>query len=165
MGKINDDLSPMTIGANGVKVYENLNFAMLAGLESQLMLKWKNFDFLNLIKYTYGKTDHNQPLPLIPALKNNIELNYHLNSSWHFTISVESATAQNRTNNEFGESNTPGYTIANCVINKSFQLKETQFRANIGVENIFDKNYYEHLDWGNISRTGRNFSLGVYVNF
>ena len=165
MGKIDEDLSPMTIGANGVKVYENHDFAMLAGLESQMIFAWNHFDLINLLKYTYGKIDNDQPLPLIPPLKNNFEVNYHLNSSWHFTIGMEAAAGQDRINAEFGERATPGYAIANCMINKTFQLKQTSLKTNIRVENIFDKNYYEHLDWGNIPRTGRNLSLSVFVNF
>jgi len=36
---------------------------------------------------------------------------------------------------------------------------------NFRVENIFDTYYYEHLDWGEIPRTGRNLSLSFLIDF
>ena len=165
LGKFDKDLSAMTIGANGVKVYENFAFAMLAGVESQMTFKWNHFEILNLTKYTYGSLGDDQPLPLIPPLKNNLEINYHLKKDWHFTIGAEAATKQDRINVDFGERNTPGYAIANCAIEKSFQLKLTHFKTNLSVHNIFDRNYYEHLDWGEIPRSGRNISFSILVIF
>jgi len=35
--------------------------------------------------------------------------------------------------------------------------------AGVGVENIFDKAYSEHLDWGNYLRPGRNLFMNLRV--
>lgn len=165
MGKIHEDLSPMTIGANGVKVYENLDFAMLAGVESQIAFKWKQFNLLNITKYTYGQTEENKPLPLIPPLKSYLHMNYLIKDTWIFNVSVETSAEQNRISTDFGEDWTEGYTIANLKIIKSFHVQKVNFKTSIGVENIFDKRYHEHLDWANLSRTGRNISASAIFNF
>jgi iron complex outermembrane receptor protein len=34
-----------------------------------------------------------------------------------------------------------------------------------GVENILDKQYHEHLDWGNINRPGRNVYAQIKIFF
>lgn len=164
MGKIDPELSSMTIGANGVKVYENLNGAMLVGAESQLTYLLGRFDLLNVTTYTYGKSMDNDPLPLIPPLKNNLMLNYKLEQGWVFSIGTEAAMNQDQINEDFGEQSTPGYAIANCQVSKTFSLRDVHFRTSLKVDNVFDANYYEHLDWGNIPRMGRNIGLSVYMN-
>lgn len=165
IGKIHDDLIPMTIGANGVKVYENLDFVELAGLESQFAFKWKHFDLLNSTKFTYGQMEGEMPLPLMPPLKNNFQLNYLIKDSWIFNVSLEASAKQKRVNTYFEENTTDGYAIANLKIAKSFHIQKIHFKTNIGIDNIFDKKYHEHLDWGDISRTGRNMSLSLVLNF
>ncbi len=165
MGKVDPELSPMIIGANGVKAYENLDGAMLAGLESQLTYKRGRLDLLNITTYTYGKTIDNDPLPLMPPLKDNLEVNYRMKRDWVFTVGVEAAMEQHLINDDFGERPTPGYAIANCQASKTFSLRDVRFRTSLKVDNIFDANYYEHLDWGKIPRMGRNVGLSVYLNF
>jgi iron complex outermembrane recepter protein len=33
--------------------------------------------------------------------------------------------------------------------------------VNAGVENLLNKSYSEHLDWGNYNRPGRNFNFMI----
>ena len=155
----------MTIGANGVKVYENLDGPILAGAESQLTYKMRRFDLLNVTTYTYGKTMDNDPLPLIPPLKNNLEVIYRMKRDWVFTVGAEAAMEQNRVNSDFGEQPTHGYAVANFQVSKSFSLRDVRLRTSLKMDNIFDANYSEHLDWGKIPRMGRNVGLSVYLNF
>ena len=60
---------------------------------------------------------------------------------------------------------TPSYVIANFHAHKKITEEKWNMTLSVGVENIFDANYHEHLDWGEISRMGRNFIAGVNVKF
>jgi iron complex outermembrane receptor protein len=64
---------------------------------------------------------------------------------------------QNRVNFLAKENTTNGYVIANVRLGYSGTIQQNNFSINVGVENIFDKAYKEHLDWSNIKRQGRNF--------
>ncbi|NJN26670.1 MAG: TonB-dependent receptor [Cyclobacteriaceae bacterium] len=165
MGVANAELSPMTIGANGVKVYKNMDEARLAGVEAQFELKIHKFKLLNQLKFTYGELKDGTPLPLMPPLKNMMELHYQTNSQWLFNLGMEAAAWQNRINRAFGEQKTPGYAIANLMLGKAFSVDRLAAKVSLSVENIFDNRYHEHLDWGGIPRPGRNISLGFLLDF
>jgi iron complex outermembrane receptor protein len=165
MGITDPTLSPMTLGANGVKVYENLDNADLAGIESQITLNMGHFEVLNIAKVVYGNTIDNQPLPLIPPFKNNLNMALHAGHSWHLFAEMEASSAQNRINESFGETPTQGYWIANARIEKTFLTNFTAIKASAAIDNIFDANYSEHLDWGNIPRMGRNIHLSLFFSY
>ncbi|MDZ7608638.1 MAG: TonB-dependent receptor [Cyclobacteriaceae bacterium] len=165
MGIYDPSLSPMTIGAQGVKVYDNLDNAQLAGMESQIGLSIGRLDILNISKAVYGKTVDDEPLPLIPPFKNNLNLALHAGTSWHIYGEVEASTAQRRINEAFGESDSPAYCIANARLEKTFRRGHASLRLSAAVDNIFDTNYFEHLDWGNIPRMGRNIQFSVFVSY
>jgi iron complex outermembrane recepter protein len=61
-----------------------------------------------------------------------------------------------------GEQETPWYTILHlrggCKMNN-------KLRMTAGVENLFDRRYPEHLDWGGIVRPGRNFYVNLNYTF
>jgi len=40
-----------------------------------------------------------------------------------------------------------------------------QLRVDLGVENILDRSYYEHLDWNRVPRAGRNFYVMLTCGF
>jgi iron complex outermembrane receptor protein len=165
MGITDPALSPMTIGATGVKVYENLGYADLAGTESQLSLKLGRFEILNVAKLVYGKTIDHEPLPLIPPFKNNLNLAFHAGISWHLFAEWEAATAQYRINESFGESATPGYSVANARVEKTFMTNFASIKASAAIDNMFDTRYHEHLDWGALPRMGRNIQLSVFISY
>ncbi|MCG8306352.1 MAG: TonB-dependent receptor [Cytophagales bacterium] len=165
MGVIDPELSPMTIGANGVKVYQNLDYASLAGIESRISAHWRNLTARNTTKFTSGRTVDKTPLPLIPPLKSNLEVSYQTKNHWAFNAGVEAATRQDRINESFGETPTPAYSIANLMVDKSWVLNEVKLKVSLRVLNLFDTYYHEHLDWGGIPRIGRNTEMSVFVSF
>lgn len=164
MGRIDPELSPMTPGANGVKIYENIPQATLAGVESNIDIKLNRFNILNISKYTYGKDHEGSPLPMMPPFKNNLALTYTTIKSLMVRIEVEASTSQERINADFGERPTPGYVVASLAIARNFTIGQTGVKALLGFDNVFDARYYEHLDWGQIPRPGRNVHVGLYLN-
>ncbi len=165
MGLVDESLSPMTLGANGVKVYENLDFASLTGMEASIEWALGHLTILNLSKFAYGSTVGHKPLPLIPPFKNNLNLNYRIKGPWHIIAELENATAQNRINSDFGEDATPAYAVMNLMVTSGFDMRRCTITINAGCENITDAHYYEHLDWGDLPRIGRNFTLSLVVGF
>jgi iron complex outermembrane receptor protein len=72
---------------------------------------------------------------------------------------VEQNMWQKRINPEFGEDETPAFTLMH--IRFSYQLKKWLLQG--GIENLLDKKYHAHLDWGNVPRPGRNIYLTLEI--
>ena len=64
-----------------------------------------------------------------------------------------------------GEDKTPGYFLLNTRLGYATTISKSSVELQVGVENIFDKKYYEHLDWGNINRSGRNIYVQTKLLF
>ena len=162
---IQPDLSVMTPGANGVKIYENIRSASLKGIEANFMLAiTRNLQFMNTLKYTYGRTCDQEYLPLIPPLKSVTSLRF-LWKDFNIQGEWEGALQQSNINIAFGENVTPSYNIANLRLGYTHRIEKTKVSASAGLENIFDLYYHEHLDWGDVPRPGRNLYATLEVSF
>ena len=64
-----------------------------------------------------------------------------------------------------GEDKPPGYFLLNTRLGYATTISKSSVELQVGVENIFDKKYYEHLDWGNINRSGRNIYVQTKLLF
>lgn len=157
IGKTQGGLSVMTIGADGVRGYENIKSATISGMESNLNYFSSNKRLIinNTLKWIYAHDNNKKPLPLIPPLKSITSLRFVRNS---FFIQAENefALAQTRINPEFGERKSKAYTIQNLRATYNFNIQKYKLQFSAGAENIFDISYFEHLDWGSIARPGRN---------
>ena len=161
-GEVVPELNTMTVGAKGVKQNVNVNYANLTGIDLMLLASpLPSMQWITTVKYTYGINANNEALPLIPPLKAVTSLVYELEK-----VSIQAewdwSTAQNHVSESFGEQQTPAYTLlsvrAGWKLNSSWQI-------NGGIENIFDKNYREHLDWSGVPRPGRNIYANVIYKF
>ena len=45
------------------------------------------------------------------------------------------------------------------------KVAATEALANAGIENLLDKKYHTHLDWGNLPRPGRNINVTIEFVF
>lgn len=163
--KTDPSLIPMTPGANGVRVYENIEGAQYWGVETKFIYSISpSLQLIDQAKYVYATTSQNEPIPLIPPLTHQLSARYQVRSV-NAQIDLEQSAEQNHINTAFGEDATPGYTIANVRFGWQVPLKSFTYVFQAGVENIFDKNYYAHLDWGNIPRPGRNIYFTLEVKF
>jgi len=165
MGEFDPQLSPMTPGAHGVKVYANLPSAVLAGTELNLLANLSTgLTWMSITKYLQGRDNESNPLPQIPPLTTFNTLRFSHNA-FATQLEFEGALQQNRINSGYGEDATPGYGIMNLRASYTSTFNRSTARFSAGVENLFDKNYHTHLDWGNIPRPGRNFVLSVEFDF
>lgn len=164
-GSVNQSFSTMTIGANGVKNFSALPFANLAGLESSLLYKpIAAIDIVSTLRYTNGKDNTGDPLPMIAPLKNTSTVRYQF-SHFFLQLETEAASAQTEISGKYGEDKTNGYLLLHARSGCQFLLAGKKTDLQLGVENIFDKSYHEHLDWGNIKRPGRNGYLMIRLSF
>lgn len=166
LGKTQSGLSVMTIGASGVRAYTNIPGARISGAESSVNYQFANghFSFNNTMKLLYGKDNNKIPLPLIAPFKSVSSLRFTHNNIF-VQAENEWSNGQNRVNSEFGERSSPGFSIFNLRTNYTFDLKSSKLELSAGAENLFNKAYYEHLDWGKMLRPGRNIYTMLSMKF
>jgi iron complex outermembrane receptor protein len=159
IGEIDPSLSVMTIGAEGVKIYKNLEYANLFNtsldLEYAILpeLKWSG-----LISYHRGTDNDGRNIPFIGPFSYRSGLQFD-NRSFSAALRISGAAKQVNYNPDFGEDQTPAYTVCSLTFGKTFKFNNDSMYAKFGVENIFDENYSTYTDWKNIPRMGRNFFL------
>jgi iron complex outermembrane receptor protein len=159
IGEIDPSLSVMTIGAEGVKIYKNLEYANLFNtsldLEYAILpeLKWSG-----LISYHRGTDNDGRNIPFIGPFSYRSGLQFD-NRSFSAALRISGAAKQVNYNPDFGEDQTPPYTVCSLTFGKTFKFNNDSMYAKFGVENIFDENYSTYTDWKNIPRMGRNFFL------
>lgn len=150
------NLSAMTIGANGVKIFTHIPNASIYGFEFNFFVNlFSNFSSISTIKYQIGKDNNSEPLALIPPLKLVTSVGYRINDIG-FQGELEYSAAQNSIRTSVGEQRTPSYFLVH--LGTSYKLSFSSFSVllNVGAENVFDVEYSDHLDWGKILRPGRN---------
>ncbi|MFN3841478.1 MAG: TonB-dependent receptor plug domain-containing protein [Cyclobacteriaceae bacterium] len=158
-------LSPMTPGSNGVRVYENISGAHFAGAEGRV--SWTispAFQVMDQVKFVSAQMVSGQPLPLIPPLVHQLSLRFN-RKVFSLQADLEQNAAQHRIHAGFGEDKTPGYSILNFRGEYRQEIQNLKISLQAGVENLSDAHYHAHLDWGNISRPGRNVYVTVEVRF
>lgn len=157
--------SQMTIGAKGLKTYENIQYAVNTGFElsanAQIL---EQLTYIGNVKYVYAFTYTGTPLALVPPLKLQHALRYtfHL---FQFQLEHDYAMAQNRVNPDYGDVKTPSFNLFNIRASRNVAVKSTILQFSLACENMFDLNYREHLDIGQVPRFGRNFLINVNFIF
>lgn len=165
LGAIDSSLDAMTIGANGVKVSENIDAACMAGGNLELTYSPVRFiELSNTASYTHGNVVDGDPLPLVPPFKNVAAIKW-IHKKGFVQADCEAAASQSRTNPEFGELKTPAYALLNIRAGYYFEFGKKRLTLNGGIENLLDSNYRTHLDWGGIPRPGINGYLNVSFTF
>lgn len=161
VGKIADNVLPMTIGAMGVKQYTTLGYATILATDLHLEYHFlEDFKAETQLTYNYGKGSDDHNLPFISPFRYRVSLNY---SKEKFTseITANGTTKHNNYAPFYGENPTSDYVIFGVSSGYSFLFDKTTLHIQAGIENIFDRYYTTFADWNNIPRTGRNFYLNV----
>ncbi|MBM4169800.1 MAG: TonB-dependent receptor [Ignavibacteria bacterium] len=154
----------------GVKRFCNIESATLAGFE--LTSVTEVADYLHLqLKASYTRARNNrarEPLPEIPPLDMTAVLAATMMGGKVLPeVSVRAAAAQRDISPSFGETPTPGFV----VVNGALRLKPHRvINATIGVNNVFNKAYYEHLNrrlrttGTPINEPGRSFFANIEIS-
>lgn len=163
-GKVNPAYSSMTIGANGVKTTVNLQHVTVAGAEATGSFKPAGkWDIVTTFRYGMATDMNHEPMPSVSPVKNMNAVRF-LPGPFSVQLETESALSQNRVSGQWGEDRTPGYFLLHARFGYKKEIQRICTEIQAGVENIFDRKYHDHLDWGNIARPGRNIYILLKVD-
>ena len=165
VGKPDASLSPMTIGANGVKVYQGLNYANLFNLDLHVMYNLlPSVVWHGLLTYNHAHDSDGEPLPLISPLSYTSSLDFH-KGLFSANLKVRGNATQTRYSPSYGEDRTPAFAILDINAGYNFLVGRSTLSLTAGVENILDTNYSTYSDWNNIPRMGRNIFMNMTYRF
>ena len=160
IGRPDTRLSAMTLGAAGVKVYQNLASARIvnASLTADCRLA-KGLQWENRLSWSYGSESTGARLPLIAPLSYQSALRL----SWK-TINAEGGVQTAARNSHcgafYGETPTAGYAVCHLSVGTRWQWGNVGADLRLGVENLFDRHYSTYSSWNHIPQKGRN----IYAN-
>lgn len=160
IGQFEDRLSPMTVDAEGVKVYGNLPNARI--FNTSFTAQWRVVRWLSWngkLSYAIGKDNENDNLPLISPFAYNTSFDFRFNR-FSAQASLQGNALQKNYGAKYGETSTPAYAIINLNAQYNISLSNTLLTIRAGVENLLDKAYATYSDWNKIPQKGRN----IYIN-
>lgn len=179
-------VKPSTAGALGVKQFSNIDLAVFRGVE----LGYSNLFFDKLLtSVTASYTDayfpfttkylitngqvvdeielKNDPLPEIPPFESTLSLAYRMfHDKLIPKMSLRVVASQHNTSDAYYEPSTLGFSVLNFSLNYK-PVRYVNFAA--GVNNLFNKAYYEHLNRKivgsslNLFEPGRSFFFNLIV--
>jgi hemoglobin/transferrin/lactoferrin receptor protein len=160
---------PGTYEGRNALIKVNIGEALLYGFDYSLNYNFlKKFNFYNTLSYVRGlnqKDDEN--LPQIPPLNTLVGLKYLILDWLQVDLSAYLFADQDKVAE--GEIETPGY--AYYILKLDFlnlNIDRVHFNFTAGIENIFDKEYRNHLSTNRgliVAEPGRNFFLKTNISF
>ena len=157
IGQFENRLSAMTVGAEGVKVYGNIDHATIAN--ASLTAEWMPINGLRWsVKGTYsiGRDNKGENLPFIAPFTYQSRLSY-ATGPLSVQAEVKGHARQAKYGKKYGEPETSAWTILNLSANYAWH----HFTLRAGIENLFDRYYATYADWCHIPQKGRN----IYMSF
>ena len=180
---------PKTMGAMGVKQFQNASFAIITGGD----LSFKTVEFLKghltfniSLSYTYDllsstqkyivqngqitgeETINYDAIPEIPPFEVYAGLNtMFFNKSLFWDVNGRYAASQLHVSEGMNEPTTPGFFIFNTSVRYA---GSKYYSISAGVNNLFNTYYYEHLNrriigsTQKLSEPGRNFYIQAIIN-
>lgn len=146
---------------------ENVGKAELYGFDlSGEFIFHKNNYLYCTTSYVIGKDKiEDSYLPQIPPLTLNLGINYKLIDEIKMDLSMRILSDQNKISTD--EKRTGGYTTFDLKLNSdNYYFLKTYFQIIIGVDNIFDKAYRNHLSTFrgvNLLEPGRNLFAKINI--
>ena len=160
IGQFETRLSPMTVGAEGVKVYGNISHATIAN--ASLTAEWQLTEQLRWngkVSYSSGRDADGDPLPLISPISWQSDWIYQ-HQRFQAQATIKGNARQSNYSGKYGETAAKAWTILNLSVQDQLSVRNSQLSVRCGVENLFDKQYATYADWNHIPQKGRN----IYMN-
>lgn len=154
------------------KQFVNIDKATQSGFEFNFNVRAsEKLSFTSELSYTRAQNeDLDEPLAQIPPFMANIGVKFEENKFW-IALNSRLVAEQSRVSASFMEEKTPGFGTLDL---RAGVTPFNNFSIGFAVLNIFDKAYYEHLNYayensntsaGHIYETGRNFTAYVKYKF
>lgn len=136
---------------------------------------WKDLFLFGGASYTEGRKDRKTNLNItdkdvaeVPPLKGRLGLRYDT-GMWFVESELVAAATQKKVDSDLGETKTSGYGIVNLKGGVNYR----GIILNAGVENLFDKKYFEHFSYVRnpfgagvkLPEPGRSFYLSASYQF
>ena len=163
IGQFENRLSAMTVGAEGVKVYRNLDHATIANVS--LTADWQITERLawnGKLSYSAGRDDQDDNLPLISPVAWRTQLQYGTGRV-QAELEVRGNARQTNYAPKYGETETQSWNIVNLSAVYHFSILHSPFSIRGGIENLLDTRYSAYSDWNNIPQKGRNVYLNLTI--
>ena len=160
IGQFEDRLSAMTVDAEGVKVYGNLDHATI--VNTSFSAEWKPLSWLawnTRLSYAIGRDDEEDPLPLISPFAYTSHLSFSY-KRFQGKVEVRGNSRQVNYGKKYGETVSPAWAVVGISGQYTLPVQGHNLTLRAGVENLADKRYTTYADWCDIPQKGRN----VYVN-
>jgi len=147
----------------------NVGQARLIGFDGRLDLNlFPTLTLSSSIAYVKGEdTQNDTPLPLMPPLNGSVGLNWK--SPWQVNLDVSANMHATQDRIVTGELRTPGYTTFDLYLtSRPWQWGFSLNRVTIGVENIGDRAYRNHLATNRgliTTEPGRNILVRWAIDF
>jgi iron complex outermembrane receptor protein len=166
-----------TSGTPNIKArsYENVNAQFFGGeVDLRLSLTQELFLFGGM-SYVQARKEtkpekniRSSRVAEIPPLKTRLALRYDKGTYFGEVETILSAT-QYRVDTDLNEQRTSGYGVVNVKVGGNFK----GFTINAGIDNVFDKKYYEYLSYQRdpfatgvkVPEPGRTFYINVSYTF
>jgi iron complex outermembrane receptor protein len=139
--------------------YAHLGSAYIAGLEvSAEVLPTETLMLLGTLSYQVGYLiELRDFLPFMPPLSGNVRVRFS-QRVWLAEVGVRFALAQNQVSQKIlFEDTTPAWAVFDIRLGAKLW---DRLSVRLGVENILDRLYHEHLSINNLPSRGRN----LYIN-
>jgi hemoglobin/transferrin/lactoferrin receptor protein len=154
------------ISGYNVYIKENTDHAFIRGAEAEADIELvKGFRFQSGFAYAYGQNKtRNEPLRRIPPFNGRIRSTFSKNK-WFAAAETWFASKQNRLaqgdkdDNRIPQGGTPGFTVFNAF--GGYEWK--QLRVQMGLQNLFNKDYRTH--GSGINGFGRSAWLHIQFMF
>lgn len=158
-------LIPMTLGALGVKSYQNIPYAQLATLrwDFNFFLN-KAWTFESYVSYHYGSDAEGKALPLISPIQYSAQLEYQ-HRFFTSQLTAVGNSKQNSQNSVYGAPTTPAHIVFNWNAAVPIQWGSANVLLTIGIDNISDQFYTTYADWNGIPRMGRNYKINLHYKW
>ncbi|MFN7045830.1 MAG: TonB-dependent receptor plug domain-containing protein [Flavobacterium sp.] len=158
-------VAPMTIGANGVKIYTAIDFTTILSSDFTVSYQLSNaWIWKGQFVYNLGKDNKNKGLPFMSPFNYMTSLGFRP-GKFSSEIQVKGNATQTEYNAFYGEDKTSDYAIVNANFGYKFTFEKSKMILNTGIENIFDANYTTYTDWNNLPRMGRNVFINLMFQF
>jgi len=160
-----------------VRSYENVDAQFFGGeVDLRLSLTQELF-FFGGMSYVQARKEtkpekniRSSRVAEIPPLKTRLALRYDKSIYFGEVETILSAT-QNRVDRDLNEQKTSGYGVVNVKVGGNFK----GFTISAGIDNVFDKKYFEHLSYlrspfamppsVRVPEPGRTFYVNVSYTF
>lgn len=147
-----------TIAGYTLRQYTNLTRARIDGITGRIAVDLPvRLQLRGVVSYTRGENrSTGAALATIPPVEGTAALRYSRGGLLQWVeVETHAALKQDRAATSAGEIATAGFTLLNARVMVAIARTD----ITVGVDNIFDKAYRQHLDPARLLRPGRNFYL------